>query len=204
MSNVLPASIVRLGSLAAALVATIALALAGASPAHAALIATGTCDAAPLSKPFAAWGDAHDYKLLPGGDFEDALQGWTLGGATVVGGGAQGSARSLELTPGDSVQTPSTCVNTSYPTFRMFARNITGAGTVMVSVVYRLPLVGPVAVPVGVVALQNGAWSPSLSMLTASTVTGALSNGTAQVAIRFTALLGSVAIDRLYVDPRMR
>jgi hypothetical protein len=205
MPNILPIPSIRLGSLVAAASGLLAaLALAGATPAQAAIVATGACDDAPLSQPFAAWGDTHDYKLAPGGDFEGSLQGWSLGGAAVTGGGAQGSARALELTPGDSVQTPSTCVNTSYPTFRMFARNIKGAGTVMVSVVYRLPILGPTAVPVGVVTLQNGTWSPSPTMLTVSTVPGVLSNGTAQAALRFTALLGSVALDRIYIDPRMR
>ena len=205
MPNFLPIPSIRLGSLVAAAAGLLtAVALAGAAPAQAAIIATGACDDATLSKPFAAWGDTHDYKLLPGGDFEGSLQGWSLGGATVSTGGAQGSTHALELTPGDSVQTPSTCVNTSYPTFRMFARNVKGAGTMVVSVVYRLPILGPVPVPVGVVALQSGSWSPSATMLTASTVPGLLSNGTAQAALRFTALTGTMALDRIYVDPRMR
>ena len=67
---------------------------------------------------------------------------------------------------------------------------------------YRLPLLGPVAVPVGMVAL-SGSWAPSASMLTASAVTGLLSRGTTQVALRFTALTGSSQIDDVFVDPRM-
>jgi hypothetical protein len=186
------------------LLAAAALALGLASPAQAAVIATGACDDAPLSKPFAAWGDSHDYKLMPGGDFEGSLQGWSVKGATITGGGAQGSARALLLTPGSTVQSPSTCVNTSYPTFRMFAKNVRGLGTVLVSLVYRLPTGGNLVVPVGAVALAGRDWSPSLTMLTASTVTGVLSNGTAQMSVRLTALTGSVAVDRLFVDPRMR
>jgi hypothetical protein len=194
----------RLLAAVAGLLAGLTLALAGSSPAHAAIVATGACDDATLSKPFAKWGDANNYKLIPGGDFEGSLNGWTVKGATLSGGGAQGSSKSLVLTPGASVQTPSTCVNTSYPTFRIFARNVRGLGTVLVSVVYRLPILGPTAIPVGTLALQSGDWSPSAMMLTASTVPGLLTNGTAQMALRFTALTGNVAVDSIYVDPRMR
>ena len=196
---------IRLGSLLlAGLLAACAFALAGAAPANAGIIATGACDDAALSKPFAAWGDNRDYKLMPGGDFEGPLQGWTVRGATAAGGGAQGSGGSLLLTPGDYVQTPTTCVNTSYPSFRMFSKTVKGLGTVLVSVVYKVPLLGQVGVPVGVVALNGREWSPTMTMLTASTVTGVLSNGTAQMAVRFTALTGNVAVDRIFVDPRMR
>jgi hypothetical protein len=41
-------------------------------------------------------------------------------------------------------------------------------------------------------------------MLTGSVVGGLLSGGTAQVALRFTALTGRSEIDDIYIDPRMR
>jgi hypothetical protein len=41
-------------------------------------------------------------------------------------------------------------------------------------------------------------------MLTGSVVGGLLSGGTAQVALRFTALLGTSNIDDVFIDPRMR
>jgi hypothetical protein len=195
----------RILTAAAGLLAAAALTLGGpAASAHAALIATGACDASALSKPFAQWGDNATYKLIPGGDFEGSLSGWTLGGgATVTAGGAESSDHALTLKPGASVQTPATCVNTSYPTFRVFAKTQSGLATALVQIVYNLPVLGPVALPVGVVTL-NGAWSPSLTMLTAATVPGLLSNGTAQAALRFTELTGTTAVDGIYVDPRMR
>jgi hypothetical protein len=143
-------------SLAAGLMAAAALTALGASSAQAALIRTGACDTSSLSQPFRTWGDSNSYKLVPGGDFEDPLSGWSLHGATVL-----------------------------------------------VQAVYALPLLGDVPVPVGVVTLSPG-WSPTLPMLTASTVTGLLSNGTAQVGLRFTQLLGTSRIDDVYIDPRMR
>ena len=68
---------------------------------------------------------------------------------------------------------------------------------------YALPLLGDVALPVGVVTL-NGGWSPTLPMLTASTVPGLLSNGPHSGALRFTQLVGTSQIDDVYIDPRMR
>jgi hypothetical protein len=194
--------------LAAAAAALGFFALSGAS-AHAALISTDACDHAALTQPFAPWGDTSQYKLVPGGSFETGSAGWTLtGGARIVGGsepfGATGSVggSSVTIPAGGSVQSPFTCVDAAYPTFRFFGRNNGLLSTLLVQVVYRLPLLGQVPVPVGTVAL-SGNWAPSAPMLTASVVTGLLSGGTTQVALRFTALTGGTQIDDVFVDPRM-
>jgi hypothetical protein len=176
--------------------------------AQAALISTGACNEASLSQPFLAWGDANSYELVPGGNFEGSLTGWTLtGGAQRVPGsepyGATGSVGdySLELPAGATAQSPDTCVNASYPSFRLFARNDGLASSVLVQVVYKT-LLGTVALPIGAVVLSSQ-WEPTLPMLTGSIVTGLLSGGTAEVALRFTALTGHSQIDDVFVDPRM-
>ena len=179
-----------------------------AAPAQAALIDTGACSNAALSQPFTQWGDTSSYELVAGGDFEGSLAGWTLGGGAqrVAGSepyGATGSvgSYSLALPAGASAQSPYTCVDAAYPTFRFFARNDGLVSTVLVQVVYRT-LLGEIALPIGAVAL-SGEWEPTLPMLTGSIVTGALSGGTAKVALRFTALTGRSQIDDVFVDPRM-
>jgi hypothetical protein len=175
------------------------------------LIETDTCDNATLAQPFSPWGDANYYKLAPGADVEGTLSGWTLtGGARKVAGsepfGATGAVgeSSLYLPAGASAQTPYTCVDAAYPAFRFFARNTGVLSTVAVSIVYKEPLVGPVAVPVGAVLL-NGAWAPSARMLTLSAVQGIVNalliGQTPQVALRFTAVTGSSQIDDVFVDP---
>jgi hypothetical protein len=190
-----------------------AFAVLPAASAKAALIGTDTCDNATLTEPFLPWGDSNTYKLVPGGDFEGSMSGWTLGGgATRVTGsepfGATGAVGrySMYLPAGASVQSPYTCVDAAYPTFRFFGRNNGLLSTVLVSVVYKEPLVGPVTVPVGVVAL-SGSWAPSLQMFTASAVQGVvnglLTGQTPQVALRFTAVTGASQIDDVYVDPHM-
>jgi hypothetical protein len=187
-----------------------ALALSGvaAGAAQAALISTSACDDAALSQPFAHWGDETSYKLVPGGDFESGLDGWTVsGGARTVAGsepfgvtGHVGSS-SLLLPAGASAQSPATCVDAAYPTFRFFARDDAPLANVVVSVVYRTALGLTVAIPVGD-AVLSGTWQPTLPMLTASAVPGLLSGGTTQVSLRFTALGGAAQIDDVYVDPR--
>ena len=115
----------------AAIVSSLGLSgVLSAAPAQAALVSTGACDNATLSQPFASLGDTNQYKLVPGGSFESGTAGWTLsGGAKVVAGsepyGATGSVgkSSLYLPAGASAQTPYTCVNASYPSLRLFARN---------------------------------------------------------------------------------
>ncbi|HSZ04611.1 MAG TPA: hypothetical protein VK778_05345 [Solirubrobacteraceae bacterium] len=187
--------------------ASLLVSLCFAGSAQAALISTGACSDASLSQPFLQWGDTSSYELVPGGDFEGSLSGWSLsGGAQPLAGGEPyepvGSARSLALPAGASAQSPFVCVNASYPSFRFFARDRGLTSTVLVQVVYATAL-GQVALPLGVVAL-SGAWEPTLPMLTGSLAGGLLSGGTAQLALRFTALGGSSDIDDVYVDPRMK
>jgi hypothetical protein len=206
------ASIVRrdgfVGALAALLV-SLAVTLLSGVPAQAALVNTDACNEAPLSQPFLRWGDSSTYELAPGGDFEGTLSGWSLGGGAqrVAGSepfGATGAVGSyaLDLPAGASAQSPFTCLDAAYPSFRFFAHNDTLLATVLVQVVYQTP-VGTVVLPLGVAAL-SGTWQPTLPMLTGSVLTGALSGGTAQAALRFTAVGGSSQIDDVFVDPHMR
>jgi len=186
---------------------TAGIALAGLpATSSAALINTGACDNSSLSQPFAKYGDSNEYKLVSGGNFEGSLSGWTLsGGARVVSGGNPNgtSGHSVYLPAGASVTTPFTCVNAAYPSFRLYAKNDSLLSTIVPQVVYKLPLLGNVALPIGAAALSPN-WSPTLPLLTASVVTGLLNGGTAQVALKFTAALGPSEVDDIYVDPLMR
>ena len=188
--------------------ASVVVGLFSAAPAQAALINTSACNESALSQPFLKWGDSSTYELIPGGDFEGSLEDWTLSaGARRVAGsepyGATGAvgSYSVELPGGSSVQSPFTCVDAAYPTFRFFARNDTFLASVVVQVVSRTPL-GTLVLPLGAVALSS-TWQPTLPMLTGSVVTGLLSGGTAQIALRFTALTGTSQIDDVFVDPHM-
>ncbi len=178
------------------LVALAALTLPVAS-ARADLIDLSACNLSPLSQPFAPWLDGASYELAPGGDFESSS--WTLhGGAALLSGsepfaatGALG-ASSLSLPAGATAQSPPTCVDAAYPTVRFFT---SGTGLVAVSVVY-----GDVTLPAGVTVAAGG-WSPSLAAVTSSALVALTSDGSAQVSLRFTTLLGHVRVDDVFVDP---
>ena len=194
------------------LVGALALVCIPATSAHAAgLINTDPCDNATLTQPFLQWGDSNSYKLVPRGDFEGSMAGWTLTGGAAVRPGSEtfnttGSAgrSSLYLPAGGSAQSPYTCVDFAYPTFRFFAKNNTLLSTVLVSIVYKEPLLGPVTLPIGTAVLSPN-WDPSLPMLTASAVQSVvnslLARGTPRVALKFTAVTGSSEIDDVFVDP---
>ena len=187
--------------------AGLALIVFSAAPAGAALVSTGACNEAGLSQPFLQWGDSNSYELVPGG--EGSFAGWTLsGGAAQVPGGEPDdvtgsvSSSSLSLPAGAAAQSPFVCVNASYPTFRLFARGDALLSTVVAQVVYKTAL-GQVALPLGTI-VPGGEWQPTAPMLTGSVVGGLLSGGTAEAALRFTALTGHSQIDDVFVDPRMR
>jgi hypothetical protein len=182
------------------------LALGTGTAAASSLVSTEVCNQNPLSQPFLPWHDENQYELAPGGNLEGSLTGWTLtGGAARVAGGepyevdGSAGAYSLSLPAGSTAQTPASCVDAAYPTFRFFGVNST-AGVLLVQVYQSL--LGPVALPVGVVALSSH-WQPTLTTLTASVALGLTSGGTAEIAIRFTALTGTSKIDDIYIDPRM-
>ena len=196
-----------LGLLGTLMLVLVPAASAGATP----LISYDTCDNAPLTQPFAPWGDTYEYKMVPGGSFEGSLSGWRLTpGANVVGGsepfaatGTMGKS-SMSLKAGASVQSPYTCVDAAYPNFRFFARNNGLLSILAVSIVYKEPLVGPVAVPIGTVLL-SGNWAPSARMANLAAAQGIVSavllGETPQIALRFTEVTGSSQIDDVYVDP---
>lgn len=162
-----------------------------------------------LSKPFTRWGDSADYTLVPGGDFEGALDDWALsGGAAVVEDNepwkvtAASDHRALRLPKGASVVTPPLCAGLTHPTARLFTKG------------GKLPLVAGVRVEIlypnedgilagatlGVVTPTRD-WQPTQQILTLSGLP-LLTGGT--LALRITATGAPATIDDVYVDPSRR
>lgn len=193
------------------LVAGIALAGGlGTAAAQAAPLSDALCNNAVLTQPFTPWGDTNDYELVPGGDFESGLGGWSVsGGAKVLAGsepyaatGTLGSS-SLYLPAGATAVTPMVCVDAGYPDFRFFARDDSLLANVLVSVNYVNPAGHIVSIPVGTVLL-SGAWAPTLPMATHAAIAAAFSNGIGEMQISFTAVLGPAQIDDVFVDPHCK
>ncbi len=170
------------------------------------------CNTTPtVSQPFAPWGDANYYDLVPGGSFEGTLAGWTLGGgAQPVAGsepfaatGTLGSS-SLYLPSGGSVQSPFFCVDASQPTFRFFAQNDASRGNLLAELVYQDGEGETITTVVGNVN-QTPSWAPSAALPTGAALAAAAdSNGSAEVALRFVARGGPSQIDDVFVDPRCK
>jgi hypothetical protein len=192
--------------------ATAAVLLLAAPAAHAAkAAATEHCVPTPtLVQPFAAWGDVADYTLTPGGDFEGAGSDWALDElASIISGnepfhvGSADDSSSLSLSAGSAALSTPICIDETYPTFRLFARN-TGnlASKLRVDVVYS-DTGGRLAVKrAGTYRAASAEWSPTGIMRIKVKFDA---SGAAPVAFRFTAdNRGTWQIDDVYVDPFLR
>jgi hypothetical protein len=186
--------------------------LVTASAAEAAKVAnTESCVPQPtLVQPFAAWGDVADYTLTPGGNFENAASDWALGElASIVGGnesfhvGAAADSSSLSLSEGSSAVSTPICIDESYPTFRLFARNTGNLDSKLnVDVLYSTTK-GKLAVKrAGTYRASSSQWSPTATM---NIKVKFDDSGSGPVAFRFTPVHGGAwQIDDVYVDPCMR
>jgi len=196
--------------------AALAAPIGGASAAE----ISGVCPNQIFTTPFSAWGDTGAYTLVPGGDFEGTLAGWTTSSKKVaivrdgvdnLGSGADRAA--LALPAKTSVTGPSVCVTTDYPYMRFFARSAqaSSSSTLTVEVLYES---GGALSTIRVAQLSGstmGGWSltPKLSTgvylatLGASLGSGTIS-GAGNMRLRLTASGGDWTVDDIYVDPKMR
>ncbi len=203
-------------TVAAMFIAGIASA-AFASTASAGLITqtATTCDDGAITQPFTRWSDRHNYKLVPGGSFEQGASGWTLsGGATVVSGnetynvGGAGHSKSLKLPSGSRAVSPITCVGLAEPTLRLVRQAQHRAARPRVDPVRRDP--GPdqpraVAwLPVLPGDLGGSSWHPTVQMPLLANILPLSQVDRTPVRFRFTPVLGSWQIDNVYVDPMSR
>lgn len=168
----------------------------------------GDCEQ-QFSQPFTRWGDHMQYTLVPGGDFEGSLDGWSLkGGAAVVEDNepwkvtAATDRRALHLPAGASVVTPPLCAGLTHPTARLFTKG----GKLPLLAGARVDILYPnqdgilAGATLGVVVPSRN-WQPTHQILTASGLP-LLTGGT--LALRITAQGAPITIDDVYVDPFRR
>jgi hypothetical protein len=105
--------------------------LAGILPAA----ASAGCPSNPTSNVFAQFNDNAAYVLVQGGNFESGAPGWSLTKAAVVeeAGSPSGDRHALAIQPGGVAVSPAFCVSSEYPTFRFLVHQISGGGTLNVS-----------------------------------------------------------------------
>jgi hypothetical protein len=171
-----------------------------------------SCDAQPVSTPFAPWLDFGSYTPLGGGGFESAAAGWSLnGGASVVAGNESyqvagaGDASSLAIPGGGSATSPTICVGIEHPVMRFFAKRTSGGtlglSTMRVDVLFESNLGIVNSLPIGIVTPSSN-WQPTLPMTVIANLLPLLPGQHTPVAFRFTPMLGGDwAIDDVQVDP---
>jgi hypothetical protein len=115
-------------------------ALAGTATAPAPAPSLSECTHRPLSQTFSAFKDYNFYALAPGGEFEGSTDSsWELtGGATIASAVQQDSSVGgvLDLPSNAQATSPVMCINSDYPTARLWVRNIAGSEGVFFHVSY--------------------------------------------------------------------
>lgn len=172
-------------------------------------VASAACAGGPVSHPFAGFGDNANYVPAPGGNFESGATGWTLSGSQVVEGNetytASGS-HSLAIGATGRAVSPPVCVGSEYPTFRFFARQLSGGPQATLTASLRwIDLLGiAVESPAGTVGASES-WTPSPVMRLGNSVPLWLPGSTLNVQLVFRSSGGgSWAIDDAYIDPYSR
>jgi hypothetical protein len=173
--------------------------------------AQAACPSTPTTKPFQAFGDAHDYSLVPNGGFESGAAGWSLSGAKPTFGNeswsvrAAGDSKSLAIDAGGTAVSPTVCVDLSRPTYRFFARRTSGSWGVLNLRVRWQDSSGRTN-ETTIAALDSNfgtGWSPTPAYNIASLL--GLWNANQDVSVQLVFdpenYGGSWAIDDVYVDP---
>jgi hypothetical protein len=175
-----------------------------------------SCMETPLVQPFKAIEEKEKltpsyYSLVAGGAFEAGEASWTLsGGAKVASGGGVSPLTgkevksSLELPKGAVATSPLTCVEPSNRTFRFLARGEGASAGLTVSVVYE-GLLGFLFTKVSGGTVGSGKeFAVSQILDTGVHREAILLGGYAKMSIRFASTSGTVRVDDVYLDPRMR
>jgi hypothetical protein len=164
------------------------------------------CPDRAFSRVFSAFHDRALYTPAPDGDFEAGAAGWEIGdGAAVVDEsssillGAALGERSLELAKGASAVSPEICVEHGFPSFRLVTQSA-DRGVLRVEVLYRD---GKKAKKAGRVRARAD-WRVTRKVSLAQGRFHVKRGESAAVQLRFTASRGSVRVDDVYIDPRLR
>jgi hypothetical protein len=192
-----------------------ALALGAAAPATAGATLLPACAPTSSSMPFLRFLDVGKYTPVPGGSFESGAPGWSLNGASVVAGNESydvaGGHSSLQIQPGGDAASPAFCAAIENPTFRFFARNVSGHGALNVSLRWTNDQGQVRWLPVGSMGLVSSlfgstSWSVSPVYLLSLQVPMLLESlgSDLRVEMVFQAEGGAWQIDDVYYDPYSR
>ena len=172
--------------------------------------AMGNCPAETMVQPFGNWSDTDSYYLAPGGSFE-SLSGWAVGGGAKLVPGNESydvnstkDKSSLYLPSGSKATSPSVCITTATPDFRLFVLNTGSAASILnVNMTYTNNKGKATTVNVGRLTGRS-AWSlgPQVYFLQ-NVIPLVNSNGQTWVTFTFAPAdkLGHWQVDDFFVDP---
>ncbi len=140
-----------------------ATALFGAMPA----LASAACPTPGSSQLLAETGDNASYFLLEGSSFEEGAPGWSLINAEDVSEGNEGiggsSAHAVVIHPGGEAISPAFCVSSNIPSFRFYAKQLSGGwgGLLSVSLRFKDGFGFTHTVPLSFGLSSDGSWALS-------------------------------------------
>jgi hypothetical protein len=198
--------LVRNAGAAAGLAVLASLFVTAAAPA-ATPVSAAPCAPRAFTTNFSAFGDRALYTLAPDGDFEAGAAGWTRSAGAMVAAdsstiklGSRLGAKSLQLAARASVTSPAICVERGFSSVRFVARSVGAAGgAVNVEVLHATG-----KVTAGGAIKPAAAWGVTSSVNLVEGQFKVKAGESTTVQLRFTASGGSVRIDDVYVDPRLR
>lgn len=159
---------------------------------------------------FQRFGDTASYTLAPSGSFESGTTGWSLGGASVTAGNESYFVQSTSdshalLVPSTSqpISAP-ICVDRSMPTFRFFARQVSGSWSQLNINVLWTDSSGVAQVTTSGGLSPSTSWGPT-PVYNLAAMLGPLFQAGSTLSVRFQFVPasggGAIAIDDLNVDP---
>ena len=172
--------------------------------------AAASCPSVSTTTPFSQFGDNNSYFVAPGGTFEGSSlpAGSSATGASLTPGNEPwhvvnaSDNQSLTVQSGGSVTLPYSCIDSTMPDFRFFARQVAPGSDLKVNVLVAL---GGWTLNVPLARLADGsmnAWAPSAQIFAPQGMM--LAPGmTVQGALKFSVPAGGGAwqIDDVLVDP---
>jgi len=158
---------------------------------------------------FAPWQDTAYYYLGPNGGFESGSTGWSLSGASVVGGNEpflKTGSHSLALPSGSSATSPVICLGPSQLYVRMFAKDTGGTDRGLHMRVYWYGLLNQLLGATDYATFGSGSgWSPTSKLSSSGglqvPLLPLLGSTSARIVVTPLGSGSAWQIDDLYVDP---
>jgi hypothetical protein len=174
------------------------------------VVADAACPTNPTGSSFAQFGDEAAYSLAPGGSFESAGAGWSFNNASVIGGNESfnvvAGSHSLAIAAGGVAVSPWICISSEYPSFRFFARQLSGAANASLGASLQWITALGLSVDTGAGSVRGpSSWAPSAVMKLGNSLPLWLPGSSLYVRLSFRPLGDSAwAIDDVFIDPYKR